>query len=84
MFPTAGGWLDRFIMKIPMGGLSETEERQMLDRFINAEPLAELGAVCNAEEIRRLQAACREVYVHEDLRNYVVALVQATRKNRTG
>ena len=83
-FPLPEAQLDRFIMKIPMGGLSETEERQMLDRFINAEPLAELGAVCNAEEIRRLQAACREVYVHEDLRNYVVALVQATRKNRTG
>lgn len=83
-FPLPEAQLDRFIMKIPMGGLSETEERQMLDRFINAEPLVELGAVCNAEEIRRLQAACREVYVHEDLRNYVVALVQATRKNRTG
>lgn len=56
----------------------------MLDRFINAEPLAELDAVCSAEEIQRLQAACREVYVHEELREYLVKLVQATRKNRSG
>ena len=31
-----------------------------------------------------MQTLCREVYVHEDLRGYLVALVQATRKNRTG
>lgn len=83
-FPLPEAQLDRFIMKIPMGALSATEERQMLDRFINAEPLAELGTVCSAEEIQRLQAACREVYVHEELREYLVKLVQATRKNRSG
>lgn len=71
-------------MKIPMGALTASEERRMLDRFINAEPLAEIDAVCSAEEIRKLQAACREVYVHEDLREYLVKLVQATRKNRSG
>lgn len=83
-FPLPEAQLDRFIMKIPMGALSATEERQMLDRFINAEPLAELDTVCSAEEIQRLQAACREVYVHEELREYLVKLVQATRKNRSG
>lgn len=83
-FPLPEAQLDRFIMKIPMGALSASEERQMLDRFINAEPLAELDAVCSAEEIRKLQASCREVYVHEDLREYLVKLVQATRKNRSG
>ncbi|MDE7184742.1 MAG: AAA family ATPase [Lachnospiraceae bacterium] len=83
-FPLPEAQLDRFIMKIPMGALSASEERQMLDRFINAEPLAELDTVCSAAEIRKLQAACREVYVHEDLREYLVKLVQATRKNRSG
>ena len=83
-FPLPEAQLDRFIMKIPMGALSAPEERRMLDRFINAEPLAEIDAVCSAEEIQRLQAACREVYVHEELREYLVKLVQATRKNRSG
>ena len=71
-------------MKIHMGSLSAPEERQMIDRFINAEPLAEIGAVCSAEDIKKLQETCRQVYVHDDLRDYIVALVQATRKNRTG
>jgi len=83
-FPLPEAQLDRFIMKIPMGALTASEERRMLDRFINAEPLAEIDAVCSAEEIRKLQTVCREVYVHEDLREYLVKLVQATRKNRSG
>lgn len=83
-FPLPEAQLDRFIMKISMGSLSESEERQMLDRFINAEPLANLEAVCSAQEICQLQEKCREVFVHEDLRGYLVALMQATRKNRTG
>ena len=44
-FPLPEAQLDRFIMKISMGSLSASEERQMLDRFINAEPLANLNAV---------------------------------------
>ena len=75
---------DRFIMKSHMGSLSAPEERQMIDRFINAEPLAEIGAVCSAEDIKKLQETCRQVYVHDDLRDYIVALVQATRQNKAG
>ncbi len=83
-FPLPEAQLDRFIMKIHMGSLSAPEERQMLDRFINAEPLAEIGAVCSAEDIKKLQERCRQVYVHDDLRDYIVALVQATRQNKAG
>jgi MoxR-like ATPase len=71
-------------MKINMGALTSDEERQMLDRFIDAEPLREITSVCTAEDIRTLQSACRKVYVHNDLRDYIVALVQATRKNMAG
>jgi MoxR-like ATPase len=83
-FPLPEAQLDRFIMKINMGLLSSYEERQMLDRFIDAEPLKEIEAVCTAEDIKALQSVCRKVYVHDDLRDYLVALVQATRKNRAG
>ncbi|MBD5518937.1 MAG: MoxR family ATPase [Lachnospiraceae bacterium] len=83
-FPLPEAQLDRFIAKIHMGSLTTSEERQMIDRFINAEPLAEIEPVCSAEDIRALQDACRQVYVHADLREYMVALVQETRKNNVG
>lgn len=76
--------MDRFLMKIYMGRLSEEEERQMLDRFIVEEPLQKIEAVVTKEEIQALQAACKEVHVHADLRDYMVRLVQATRKSDTG
>ena len=82
-FPLPEAQLDRFIMKISMGGMSADEERELIDRFITAQPLSEIGAVCTAEEIRQLQKECREVLVHDDLRSYIVSLVQATRKRKS-
>lgn len=83
-FPLPEAQMDRFLMKIYMGRLSEEEERQMLDRFIVEEPLQKIEAVVTREEIQALQAACKEVHVHADLRDYMVRLVQATRKSDTG
>lgn len=83
-FPLPEAQMDRFLMKIYMGKLSEEEERQMLDRFIIEEPLQKIEAVVTKEEIRGLQTACKEVYIHTELRDYIVRLVQATRKSDTG
>lgn len=80
-YPLPEAQMDRFLMKIKMGSLSEEEERQMLERFIDAEPLQSLSSVCTAEEIRSLQKECRKVFVHPDLRDYIVRLTQATRKH---
>ena len=83
-FPLPEAQLDRFMMKLYMGNLDAAQERQMLDRFIQAEPLAQIEAVTNAQEIATLQEDCSNIYVHNDLRDYMVNLVQATRKNDTG
>ena len=83
-FPLPEAQLDRFMMKLYMGNLDAAQERQMLDRFIQAEPLAQIEAVTNAQEIAALQEDCSNIYVHNDLRDYMVNLVQATRKNDTG
>lgn len=56
----------------------------MLDRFLTEEPLKKVDAVITKEEIRQIRRACREVYVHEDLRDYIVTLVQETRKHDSG
>lgn len=44
-------------------------------------PLAELSSVCQKEEIRALQEACKEVYLHPELVQYLVRIVQETRVN---
>ncbi len=79
-FPLPEAQMDRFLMKISMGQMTEQEERNMLDRFIEKEPLQELQPVCSKEEICRLQEACKKIYIHDDLKDYIVRLVQASRK----
>lgn len=72
--------MDRFLMRIDMGSLTREEERQMIDRYINDQPLEKISPVCKQEEILSLQRDCQNVYVHGDLRDYLVDLVQGTRK----
>ena len=79
-YPLPEAQMDRFLMKISMGSLSEEEERQMIDRYISASPLETIEPVCTLDEIVTLQNECRNIYVHTDLRNYIVSLVQGTRK----
>ena len=83
-FPLPEAQLDRFIMKLYMGSLDAQQEIQMLERFMDAQPLAQIEPVTNAEEIAQLQEECCHVYVHPDLIEYMVNLVQATRRNSTG
>ena len=78
-FPLPEAQLDRFLMKLSMGVLSAAQERQMLDRFISEDPLEAISPVVTKEQVTALCRRCREIYVHEDLRNYLVDLVQKTR-----
>ena len=83
-YPLPEAQMDRFLMRISMGSLSAKEERQMIDRYIHAAPLENIEPVCTKEEIIALQNECRNIYVHADLRDYIVNLVQATRKYESG
>ena len=79
-YPLPEAQMDRFLMKISMGSLTKEQERQMIDRYINAQPLETTRPVCTLDEIVKLQNDCQNIYVHTDLRNYIVNLVQGTRK----
>ena len=79
-YPLPEAQMDRFLMKINIGSLTKEQERQMIDRYINAQPLDTIEPVCTHDEIVKLQNECKNIYVHEDLRDYIVSLVQGTRK----
>lgn len=82
-FPLPEAQMDRFMMKISMGKMQKQEEREMIDRYICDEPLQNISPVCGVEEISKLQQECRNIFVHNDLRNYIVELVQASRSSGT-
>ena len=80
-FPLPEAQLDRFLIRIRMGYPDEAQEGEMLVRFNESNPLADLRPVADGAEILKLQRLVKQVYVDPVLRNYMVRLVQATRQH---
>lgn len=80
-FPLPEAQLDRFIMQIPMGYPGREGEREILRRFTGDNPLEELEAVCSKEQLREMKDACEKVYVDGSVQDYLLDLVEATRKH---
>lgn len=77
-FPLPEAMLDRFDLKISMGFPTEEEEFLLLNRYISKEPEKELSPVCTLTDILTLQEQVRNIYIHDDIKKYMIALVQAT------
>lgn len=80
-FPLPEAQMDRFLMRIGMEDMSQNQELLMIERFLVDEPLASLESICTKEELVKLQAQCREIYIHRDLLKYMTKIVHATRKH---
>lgn len=80
-FPLPEAQLDRFLMKIQMGYPTEEDDRRILARFRDQDPLEELQTVVTAAELLKMQKECREVHIAPDVENYIINLIHATRKH---
>jgi MoxR-like ATPase len=81
-YPLPEAQVDRFLLKARVDYPTQAEERQVLDRMISGEAPA-VAKVLTADTVRRLASRVREVYMDERLRDYMVALVAATRNPRS-
>ncbi len=71
--------LDRFMMKLSVGYPNVVSEMDILERTRLSHPIDSTKAVTDAETISRMQAAVREIFVHESVREYMVRIVNRTR-----
>lgn len=78
-FPLPEAQVDRFFVKLELGYPSEEEENAILLRFEHTDPLETLQPVVNAETILEMQRVVRTVRVEASVRDYVIAIVRATR-----
>jgi MoxR-like ATPase len=81
-YPLPEAQVDRFLLKARVDYPTQAEERQVLDRMISGDAPA-VGKVLSGDKVRSLAARVREVYMDERLRDYMVALVAATRNPRS-
>jgi len=80
-FPLPEAQLDRFLIRLSLGYPSRRGEVEMLSRQHFEHPLEHLGQVATLEELRAAQEQVRHVYVDEVLKEYIVSLVEATRRH---
>ena len=80
-FPLPEAQLDRFFMKVRLGYLSAKVEASLLGLEKVESPFEELQPVVSPEELAAATAAVREVYVKQELKEYIARLVERTRNH---
>src|SRR5438552_4707958 len=80
-FPLPEAQLDRFLLRLRLDYPSHAEERLILQRFKEEQPLQDLQAVLAAERLQELQKIIRKIHVESGVENYIVELVRATRNH---
>lgn len=81
-FPLPEAQLDRFFMKLSLGYPDASEEKAMMNRFMTADPLNDLQAVITMEDIEYVQNNYTMVHVSEEIKDYIIAIVSATRSHK--
>jgi len=78
-FPLPEAQLDRFLMRVTLGHPSPEEEVQILDAQQFQHPVDTLEQVVSVAELLEAQEAVKSVYVDGLIKEYIIALVSATR-----
>lgn len=79
-FPLPEAQMDRFMMRLSMGLPGREEELAILNRYMKDEPLSVLDSVMTLEELQQAKEDANNVFVHQCVLNYMVEMVEATRK----
>lgn len=73
--------LDRFMIKVKIGYPDERYECDILERYRNDDPIEKISAIAEKDDIIKLQKKVRNVSVNEKINDYIVRIVNETRKN---
>lgn len=80
-FPLPEAQLDRFLMRVSLGYPNRSEEIEVLSRQEQVHPLSTLKQVVPSNELTAAQQAIKSVHVDRLIKEYIVAVVSATRKH---
>ena len=80
-FPLPEAQVDRFLLRIKLGYPTMDDDRIILSRFRQTNPLDELTAVVSADELLQMQIACRGIHVAADVEDYIIRLIHNTRSH---
>ncbi|WP_214792392.1 MULTISPECIES: MoxR family ATPase [unclassified Exiguobacterium] len=79
-FPLPDAQLDRFLISIPVGYPDVAEERELLLQVMR-QTRKTVEAVATLDELRRAQDEVKQVSIQDDVLDYLLGLVHATREH---
>jgi MoxR-like ATPase len=80
-FPLPEAQLDRFFIRLQLGYPKEREEIAILDAQRVIHPLETIEQVMGADELLKAMSAVKDVHIAEQVKTYVVGVVNATRSH---
>jgi MoxR-like ATPase len=80
-FPLPEAQVDRFLMRVNLGYLDVRHEVEVLDRFQRDSPIEQLEPVASAEQVLVAQKAVQEIYVDDQLKEYIARVTHRTRSH---
>jgi len=79
-YPLPEAQIDRFMMKVLVDYPDSDDEFEILNRHASIEEPPAIKSVSSAKEIKKLSDAVDSVFLDDKIKNYIVDIVQATRK----
>jgi MoxR-like ATPase len=80
-FPLPEAQLDRFLMRIPLGYPNAADEKEILNNLRRDHPIIHLSRVVEIDELLAILPLVWEVHLDGSLQDYIVALIDATRRH---
>ncbi len=80
-FPLPEAQIDRFMMRVSLGYPSPADEMRILELQREHHPVEDIGQIVTADELMAAQAAIKQVYVDDLVKEYIVDLANSSRRH---
>ncbi len=82
-YPLPEAQIDRFMLKVNIGYPTKEEEKVIVDRVLNGATEQKVESVISPKEILKAREMVDKVYMDENIKNYILDIVFATRNQDT-
>jgi MoxR-like ATPase len=80
-FPLPDAQLDRFLLTIRQGYPTKQQEKEMILRFKECNPILDLQSVISCEEIINYQEKAKKITIHDEVLDYLLQIINETRNH---
>lgn len=80
-FPLPEAQMDRFMMRLSLGYMTKEEEMSVISRKDTLDIVNNLEATISCDEIENLKEMYHSIEVSEDVKNYLMSIIERTRND---